>query len=399
MGKSISEDGVTLFRRPESTKWYYTYKDPRTGAWKKKSTDESSYAKALSIAKAERAANDRFLGILTLDNILELYSDPDTNPRYLDAQENGTRYGYGHACHVATNAREIRELVHKKNPSLLSESIHRITTQDILAIRKILIKQFGNSSKAYHLFMDFKTFFSREIQVGNLDNNPAAGVPNVAYKQKDRKPISIKAVQAIISLRDSIPIKYYWAFAVIAAATGMRRSEVLALTPETVSNGIIRIEMAFKWIGKNRYGLGDPKCGSFRNIAEPKLVAYALSQIPQPAKNERYFPFDSHWADKAIHFVRFLASSQYPELAGEFEKLTAHVFRHTATTILLTEGAPRELIEVWMGWKRTMAGTMLDNYAHPEGEQMRGLADIIDDKLTPDSLRDDVMKISFNSDN
>lgn len=47
MGKSISEDGVTLFRRPESTKWYYTYKDPRTGAWKKKSTDESSYAKAL----------------------------------------------------------------------------------------------------------------------------------------------------------------------------------------------------------------------------------------------------------------------------------------------------------------------------------------------------------------
>ena len=391
MRKNAKEEDISIFRRNESSCWYYTIKDPRTGAWKKKSTKETSYAKALEIARAERAATERFLGVITLDALLELYSNPETNPRYLDAQEMDRRYGYGHACHIASSAKDIRSALHRQ-PKLLNTPITRITTQDILTIRSIIVRAYGKTGKSQHLFSHFKTFFSREYEMGILPSNPASKVPNISYEAKERIALSEEAVKKLVAIRDICPSKVQWAYVIIIAATGLRRSEILALTPNATKDNIIDVSAAYKWLGDKKYGIGKPKCDSFRKIAMPKIVSYALSLLPQPSSpSERYFPFDQTWSDKAIQTIRILAASRFPEYAKEYEEMTAHVLRHTLTTLFVVNGAQRELIEVWMGWKRTLAGTMLDNYSHPSGEQMRSLANMVDEMLLPDDFLENLI--------
>ena len=170
----------------------------------------------------------------------------------------------------------------------------------------------------------------------------------------------------------------------VAAATGMRRSEVLALTPSAIHDGVIEIREAFKWTGRHEYSVGTPKCNSSRIIACPELVTKALSVLSHPdSPFDRYFPYDTHWLDGVIPFYNHVASLSHPEYAAAYAEITPHCLRHSLATLLLVAGIPRELIEIWMGWKKSIAGSMLANYAHPEGREMQDIADTIDRLLSP----------------
>lgn len=363
--------------------YYYRYKDPRTGAWKRKSTKTGDENLARAIMQSDLAKLAEGVKPLSLLQVLKLYEDTKTNPRYLQAKIDGTRYGYDHATHVAASAKYIEDLLLRQAPKILHKRIADVTILDINKIKELVVNDMGRCGAAMKHFQNFKTFFSQAHQDGLIDRSPCLLINNIGYKQEVRPAISINDIADIIALKDKFPNIENWAFFTILATTGMRRSEVLAMNINKVYKNVLTIDTSMK---RTEIGIreGLPKCDIVRAIPLSQITLEAISAV-SPAKDGRLFPYSTNWPKTPIAEAIAVATACYPDKALTWNQITCHVLRHSLNSALLVYGSNDVLTQKYFGWEKQHLNATQRLYTHVYVQDLIPIADKIDELLNPNS--------------
>jgi integrase len=155
----------------------------------------------------------------------------------------------------------------------------------------------------------------------------------------------------------------------LMATTGMRRGETLGLTWRHVNLDASRVNVEQQLLASGAFG--PPKSSrSRRTVALDVVSVAALREHHGTQLLERDFAGDAY-ADRDLVFADELGAPIRPERVSrtfvERRKRagiptgTLHVLRHTAATIMLTEGVPVHVAAARLGDR---AETILQTYAH-----------------------------------
>ena len=108
-----------LYRREGSRYWYFSYFDKDAGRRIRQSTktDDRNEAVEFVMAYVEKRLDD--IRCRNLKELIMLFADAKSNPRFIEAQADGGHYGYGHAVHIAGTAKALVRLLEHKAPRYL----------------------------------------------------------------------------------------------------------------------------------------------------------------------------------------------------------------------------------------------------------------------------------------
>ena len=365
-----------LYFREESKTWIMVLYDPSTGKRIRKSTRTQDYEEALRIY--HRATKDLEAGTeaLTLGGVLDLYSDPETNPRYRIAQIEGTHYGLEHAKGVAGRARAIKALLELKAPAYIKKDVRDIGKLDVKNVRQIIIDSWGQRRKSQEAFANFKTMLSQCAEDGYIEVSPGKDVRDVPYKERKKPSFPAEVINKALALRDLCPDKEKWAFFAFMATTGMRMSEALALSARQIFNGTLTIDSALKSNSIDDIGL--PKYDLIRIIPLSSVAMEILSTI-SPDKSGRYFHHNRSWGTHAVMEIIMIACGAYPDEREIFSEMKSHTLRHSLNTNLLTAGLSPILVAEYLSWEHQSILDMQQRYTHVYAEALRPVADKIDE--------------------
>lgn len=274
--------------------------------------------------------------------------------------------------------------------ALVKKRLADVTRGDILEMRTRMMKRHPDRlpSVAKALAV-LKTVFHEALFRGDIPLDPMAGIGNLKTDKTIRGVFTRSELAALF-----VDCPGHWgsrgaftAFA-LAASTGMRRGEILALRWRALDldAGMIRITEA--WKGGEE--IGTPKSGKAR-------VAPLTSKMVQILRD---------WFDESVriaaddfvfcgqdgsrrgatwwkkHFqVAMIAAGIFHEEKKEKKtilinerRITPHSFRHTLNTLLRDAGQDPAKIRAALGW----AGERVqDGYTHWDAEHLREQADKI----------------------
>ncbi len=375
----MSANNKKLFKRagaaPEHDFWYMYLRDPSTGKLIRKSTYTFDEKEALEIWQREKEKLDALSTNAKLDTILSLYTKPETNPRYKSAKLEGGHYGMEHAKQVARECRNMHALFSRNCPAIMKMKISDIKTMQFKILKQTLIKEYGNRRVTALMFMTLKSVFSQAHEDGITEINVTTGISNIHYKANVRAAVDEKLIGEIIALKDSFAYIVDWAFFTVLATTGMRRSEVLALSSEQIKDGVLTLDRALKSMGKDDIGL--PKWDIVRVIPLSKITQYALSCIT-PDKDGRYFHYNRYWADESFRRIRCTAVAALQESSETIMKITPHVLRHSLNTNLLAAEVSPVLTAYYLAWEHQTLIDMQERYTHLQAMKLSAVSSGID---------------------
>jgi len=136
---------------------------------------------------------------------------------------------------------------HLFTDTIVSIPLSEITRDDILQFRSRLINKHGYTRTVQKAMGILKTILKEAYFREHIDRDPTVGIGKIKYEQKEAGVFSPEELRILFS---DIPgvwmdLKGYCAF-LLAATTGMRRGEILALQWRNIDfdQGVITIEQA-----------------------------------------------------------------------------------------------------------------------------------------------------------
>ncbi len=383
----MAAESKKLYKRagasPERDYWYMYLKDPSTGKLIRKSTYTKDEKEALEIWKREKEKLDAISVDANLGTVLTLYMDPKTNPRYKRVKLEGGHYGEEHAKSVAKECKHMHYAFSKECPAIMKMKMSEIKTKHVKILKQALLKEYGNRRMTVIMFTTLKTIFSQAHEDGITECNVTAGLSNIHYTAQKRTAVDEKLIGKIIGLKDRVAYIEDWVFFTVLATTGMRRSEILALSKDQIKDGVLTLDRALKSDNKNDIGL--PKWDIVRVIPLSKITLYALSLI-SPDKNGRYFHQHRHWADGAFKRIRCIACAAYPEDADTILSISPHVLRHSLNTNLLASEVSPVLVAYYLAWEHQTLIDMQERYTHLQAMKLSAVSAAIDEMFPMSEL-------------
>ncbi len=367
-------------KRPGTKVLYFFYTHPITGKRHQKSTGETGARKARKVIEQ---FIDELYGVSAdkvprLLEYLDLFGSIETNPKYREAQITNFRYGTAHARNTAATMGKLKSLL--QETSYLHRNLDRFTPLDIKQIAQMIVEAYGQTRGAQIMFQQFKMLFNFAADNHILPYSPAAKIRDIAYKTKPRKPISIKAVRTIIDRRDLHQSDQAADFIALAALTGMRRGELLALSGSHISGSRLLVSQAMNDYDKS---IGTTKTGNSRllplsTLAQQILRPYADQEITFQNNNGDYLTQKtvSRWF--AFFRENAIADEDIPlNIKEEISQSSLHVLRHSLATHLRFAGVHDALIKTYFGWSLHEDQDMLERYSGKDG-YLQECADMID---------------------
>lgn len=365
----------TIYKRSDSSCYYYSIKNPITGKYERKSTHEKDYDRAMKVYQREVARINADGMFLSLRDALLLYTDPNTNPRKRSRELEGKRFSKVYIQAFKRDSTWLLDILEREAPKLLDLGMDEFRTINIKQIKEIILSNRGRTRSAQAIFSHFKSIFSQAHEDGYIEVNPASGIKNISYEEKKREAIDSYIIAQLIARKNAFCNIEDWAFFTIIATTGMRRSEVLALSPSQLDGNVLMIDRAVKSWDLEDIGL--PKCDVSRTIVLSKTTLDAISSI-KPTKG-RFFYRSWTWAVGSFERIRKTAMKVLPEYREEWSRMTAHVLRHSMFSNLICEGANRQLAEEYLSWAHQDLGEMPKRYLHIYARNLQEIADLIDE--------------------
>ena len=369
-----------IYLKSDSKFWYMNLQDPITGKRVRKSTHETDKDRAMAVYEREQRKLDVGRRGAPLGDLLELYRDPETNPRKRQALLDGSSYGEQYAQSVATHASFLSQMLQKKAPALYKKDVVDFTTLDVKAVKELIFKVKGQTRTAQYVFRTFKGIFSQAHQDGLVDVNVCQGMKDIRYTEKKRDAIPANVLLKVIRARDMFLNQEVWAFFVVLATTGMRLSEVLALSIEQLDGNILTIDRALK--GQGRNDVGTPKWGLTRVIPLARITMAALSTL-KPGYQGRLFHHNRQWGADAFGMIKSVAFIVAPEDRGIWESASAHVLRHSMNTNLLCAGESPLMVAEYLSWEHQTLLDMQQRYTHIYAQSLNDISSRIDMMLNP----------------
>ncbi len=367
-------------KRPEAKTFYFFYTDPVTGKRHQKSTGQTGVRKARKFIEnfIEELYGKTVEKVPTLHEYMNLFGSIETNPKYLEAQITDARYGKAHARNVAATMGKLKALL--EGTVYLNRPLDAFSPMDIKKIAQLIVGKYGKTRGAQIMFQQLKMLFNFAADNRVLNYSPAAKVRNIAYTANARRPISIKAVQLIIDREDLHQSKQAHDFISLAALTGMRRGELLALSGSQVSGSQILVSRAMTDYDRS---IGTTKTGSSRLLTVSSLAQQILKEY---AEQEIVFsnPSGGYLSQKTVSdwFVVFRERVNWSdeislELKEEISRSSLHVLRHSLATHLRFSGVHDALVKTYFGWGLHEDRDMIERYSGKQ-DYLQECADMID---------------------
>lgn len=164
----------------------------------------------------------------------------------------------------------------------------------------------------------------------------------------------------------------------MAATTGMRQSEILALRWKNVHFDDTYIAVEEAW--KDKKELGPPKWGKKRAVFMSKalklcLLKYWETTFLKAPDDLVFCRNDGSRLSPSWWQLRFKKALKAADITTENRTIRAHSFRHTICTMLRNAGENPSKIRAALGWT---SEEMQENYTHWKPEHLKNQGDIID---------------------
>lgn len=368
----------------ESTTYYYSI-NPSSGVSlalckqeQRKSTGCSTKNAAISFVldriEELKIKSPRKKSELTLKEYAEPFWIWETCPHVDRLRSEGKSITRNHA--------EIQRLVMKKHlfpDSIVDTPITEITRDSILQFRSRLIQKHGYSRTVQKVISLLKTILNEAYFREHIDRDPTIGIGKIKYEPREVGTFTEKELKSLFKEVPGVwkDRKDYTAF-LLAAATGMRRGEILALQWRDVHFEEGFIEVVRAWKGRTEIDL--PKWNKKRIVPIPQYTIDALSRLHEEsiriAPDDLILCYDDGsrlggtWWKK-----RFTRGVEAAEIDYKGRNLSPHSFRHTLNTLLRSRGLSDVNLQAAFGWT---GEKMQENYTHMQPEHLKDQADIVE---------------------
>lgn len=341
--------------------------------------------------------------ISNLSHILLLFMKPETNPKMLSARIEGKSYSIKHAENVARDCKHLYDVLDSKMSHILYCKITEISRLDSIEVRQAIFDAYGNSYVGHEAFKKYKMALTYAADLGIIPFSPADKIDNI--KPKDAKPIfvlSAEDILAIYSAPELFSNEEARAQFFVFATTGMRRSELGALTVEQVykykkaeriggrlvfcEGWAISIDRAYK---DNAWEtVGSPKWNKTRcipiadvtyKVLEPFLKGKTLSDRVFNTMTKHTLVDDFETLRNNCHELGVADALSCP---AAIDCLSPHKLRHALNTILSTSDIKDILTNEYMSWskqKKDNVQRMQSHYTHINVSHLSSIASLIQD--------------------
>lgn len=355
--------------------YYLNFYSPVTGRYQRISLKTKSEDDAKKAADKKIAVYANFSEMISLGTLLQLYANPDTNPRFQRRKREGGSYSKRYAKYIARHAKYLDSIISKSLPKIYKMPLNDLKARQGLIIRDLLLNELGPCRTSQYIFRSFKAMFSEARQTAIIEINHMEGLPDIRYKEKQRDAVYPEYINLILQAKEYFDEKKQWAYLAILATTGMRRSEVLALNKEQLFNNNLTIDRAL--ISNSADLIGPPKGGVIRIIPLAEITLEAINYI-HPDKKGRFFPYGQYWVERTIKSMREIMIGLHPEYKEIWNGITAHVFRHSLNTNLKAMSINERKVDTYMSWEHQSLNEVADRYTHLKARQLIEVAEAID---------------------
>lgn len=292
---------------------------------------------------------------------------------------------------VAEDTFETYENYIKNHLSVFSDApLSSITATQVMAqLQKE--RDAGKSTRTIeHIFVLIKAILNSAVIDELIPRNPLFGIKKPkAYRSR---PITVLSKKQVKDFLSCITDDVHRAILELATVSGMRRSEVLALTWDNVNfeNSLITVSWtAIKVKGRIKINPITKTSSSYRTIAIAPDTMARLKRIRQIdeakreagalryANNNLVFP-GRFGAPMYPDYVTKLAA-KYGKLSGMPDGFTLHGLRHTHATILLADGKNYKVVQHRLG--HSTAQQTLDTYSHVTPDMDQGASRAFDNLI------------------
>lgn len=230
---------------------------------------------------------------------------------------------------------------------------------------------------------------SDAVRLQMLNRNPCASVIPPKQTRGEAKALNIEQLRALIAAAQGtvwyLPI-------LLAASTGMRRGEVLALRWEDVDldRRVIHVRRSLEQVG-TELAYKEPKTAKSRRLIDiPAGLAVALSEH-NAIQKQRKIEFEEVYQDEGLIVCREDGVPLKPDsLSRNFRRfihekglpaISYHGLRHTHATLLVMDGVPVKIVSDRLG--HSSVNLTLDTYTHSTLIDQRAAVDSFDALLSP----------------
>jgi integrase len=364
----------SLFKRKDKKAWYVYYYD-KNGKRVSKSTGQTVKYKAEEYARQlVGVLNDTTRKDVTFGDYAQPFFLWDSCPhirRLLDERKSITR----------RHARNQRIWLEKYIlPDKIAEkSLGKITRADLIDFRSRVLRLIPEKINSVNKVMTvLKTIIKEALIREEIEKDPTVGLGMIKYEPVQRGIFSLEELENLFpadSLGPWNEVLDYTCF-LVAASTGMRRGEILALSWKDIDfdNGAIRINSAWK----DREELGLPKWNKvrvtpmllFRKQTLSKLKELKL-QSGRSGPDDLVFCYgDGTRLGSTWWQGRFRSALRKAEIDCISRNLHPHSFRHSLNTILRDKGKDPAKVRAVLGWRQEKTQ---DGYTHFDIEHFRDL--------------------------
>ncbi len=220
--------------------------------------------------------------------------------------------------------------------------------------------------------------------------NPAAKATLPPKKRvRPSESLQPKQVQEILEALEGEPMDIR-TMLTLFIVTGCRRGEILALRWSKVDfeTGQLRIDRCLHYLSGRGVFEGDTKTGNTRYVVLPKETVTLLREY-KAWQTKRRLAMGDQWKDTDYVFTRSDGTALNPGTANHtlnefckrhnFPHIHPHTFRHTAASILLSNGIDVLTVSKMLGHADT--STTLDTYGHAIDDAKRKAAECISDTI------------------
>lgn len=201
-----------------------------------------------------------------------------------------------------------------------------------------------SSLRAYYIFLN---------KVGEASFHPLERISSLKLNKIPKVPLSVKEMDAVQQLEEIDPLKQL--IIETLYQTGMRRSELIHLTPQ-------QIDWEKAWIKVKGKG------GKERFIPLSENLCQLLKAYNAQLPDSREWFFQSPRGGKLGEKFVYLATKEYLGLVSTGKKTGPHMLRHAFATHLMHNGAEINQVKTLLGHS-SLAATQV--YTHADIENLK----------------------------
>lgn len=181
--------------------------------------------------------------------------------------------------------------------------------------------------------------------------NPADGVKAIDYTPTKRMAFTVEELVWLFNHPEMFYDEMFYDIVLFLALTGLRKSEILGITPESIVNGyVLNIDKQFQ-LETQKFSV--PKMDKKRSIYMSDLAIKIISKyLKGKGPMERLFDIGNTRLSDDFKILKVAIRSSERGANEYFQDISCHYLRHSlATALSLSLDVPLQLTAYYCSWK------------------------------------------------